>query len=175
MKVELKPTIARKSLKNLRKMKAKSVANLKQAAKDTFNKTSAEQSEKKILVSRKYPNWCDGEDTQYVNHTIATRTCFYPEDERRMEKMTDEQKSLYRYNLIKTGRYYRVESSGSLKELEEFLHSCGKELKDVLMQDNCMKVELTPTIARKSLKNLRKIKTKSAAKLKQTTCLLSTH
>ena len=50
--------------------------------------------------------------------------------------MSKEEAIQYSIKLDKEGRYYYSESSGSLKELEEFLHKCGKELKDVIIKDN---------------------------------------
>ena len=135
MKIALEPAIAKSNLRNLRKAKVKVSKNLVKLTKDTFDKSATEQSGKKILVSRKYPNWCDGEDTEYRNNTIATRVCYYPEDEKRMKNMSREQMCRYKDFLYDTGRYYEVESSGSLKEFNDFMRSLGLDPEEFYIKD----------------------------------------
>ncbi len=133
MRIEFKPAIT-----NTAPQKRKNViAKLKQVVKDTFTKSTStkKEPEESVLVSRKYPNWCDGPDTPYRNRTIATTTRYYPEDEKLMETMSDEEKCDYKYHLQKLGRYYEEESSGSLKEFEEFARSLGLDPKKYYIKD----------------------------------------
>ena len=136
MKVELTPTITNQKTNLFTKIKRFFVGKLKPLNKDTFEKGGAEQAEKKIIVSRKHPNWCDAPEDGYRNNTIAKTRCYYPEDIKKMESMTKEEAIKYSIKLDKEGKFYYSESAGSLKELEEFLHKCGKELKDVIIKDN---------------------------------------
>ena len=135
MKVELTPTITNQKTNLFTKIKRFFVGKLKPLNKDTFEKGGAEQAEKKIIVSRKHPNWCDATEDGYRNNTIAKTRCYYPEDIKKMESMTKEEAIKYSIKLDKEGKFYYSESAGSLKELEEFLHKCGKELKDVIIKD----------------------------------------
>ena len=136
MKVELAPTITNQKPNLFTKIKRFFVGKLKPLTKDTFEKGGTEKAEKNIIVSRKHPNWCDAPEDGYRNNTIAETICYYPEDIKKMENMSKEEAIQYSIKLDKEGRYYYSESSGSLKELEEFLHKCGKELKDVIIKDN---------------------------------------
>ena len=133
MRIEFKPAITNTAPKKRKNV----IAKLKQVVKDTFTKSTStkKEPEESVLVSRKYPNWCDGPDTPYRNRTIATTTRFYPEDEKLMETMTLEEQSRYKDYLITHGRFYRVESSGSLKEFEEFARSLGLDPKKYYIKD----------------------------------------
>ena len=136
MKVELTPTITNQKTSLFSRVKRFFVGKLKTLKKDTFEKVgSTEKTEKNIIVSRKYPNWCDGPETQYRNNTIAETICYYPEDVKKMETMSENDAILYSRKLYKEGKFYYSDSAGSLKGLEEFLHKCGKELKDVIIKD----------------------------------------
>ena len=73
MKVELAPTITNQKTNLFTKIKRFFVGKLRPLTKDTFEKSSGAQEGKNIIVSRKYPNWCDGPETQYRNNTIAKR------------------------------------------------------------------------------------------------------
>ena len=138
MKVELKPTIVNQKTNFFTRVKKFISAKLKPLAKDTFEK-GVNKTEKDVIVSRKYPNWCDGEDTQYVNRTFAKTICYYPEDEKRMEKMTREERCLYKYKLQKDGRYYEVESTQTRKEFEEYVRSYGLDPEIFYIRDNTWK------------------------------------
>ena len=70
MKVELTPTISNQKTNLFTKIKRFFVGKLKPLTKDTFEKGGAEQAEKKIIVSRKHPNWCDAPEDGYRNNTI---------------------------------------------------------------------------------------------------------
>ena len=136
MKVELTPTITNQKVSLFTKVRKFFSNKLKPLTKDTFEKRGAEKNERDIIVSRKHPNWCDTPEDGYRNNTIAETICYYPDDVKKMEKMTEDEAVLYSRKLYKEGKFYYSESAGSLKELEEFLHKCGKELKDVIIKDN---------------------------------------
>ena len=136
MKVELMPTITNQKTNLFTKVKKFVSSKLKPLTKDTFEKVgSTGKKEKNVIVSRKNPNWCDGPETQYRNNTIAETICYYPEDVKKMEAMSEDEAILYSRKLYKEGKFYYSDSAGSLKDLEEFLHKCGKELKDVIIKD----------------------------------------
>ncbi len=134
MKIELTPTITNQKTSLFSRVKRFFVGKLKPIKKDTFEKT-VDKTDKDIIVSRKYPNWCDGPETQYRNNTIAKTRCYYPDDVKKMESMTKEEAIKYSIKLDHEGKFYYSDSAGSLKDLEEFLHKCGKELKDVIIKD----------------------------------------
>ena len=79
MKIELTPTITNQKTSLFSRVKRFFVGKLKPIKKDTFEKT-VDKTDKDIIVSRKYPNWCDGPETQYRNNTIAKTRCYYPDD-----------------------------------------------------------------------------------------------
>ena len=135
MKVEIAPTITNQKVSLFTRVRKFFSNKLKPLTKDTFEKGGAEKNEKDIIVSRKHPNWCDTPEDGYRNNTIAETICYYPDDVKKMEKMTEDEAVLYSRKLYKEGKFYYSESAGSLKELEEFLHKCGKELKDVIIKD----------------------------------------
>ena len=134
MKVELTPQITNQRIKLSDGVK-KVVKRLKPLKNDTFEKQSAEKVEKKIIISRKHPNWCDMPEDGYRNNTIAKRVCYYPEDIEKMKSMTKEEVWAYKDYLDSIGRSYEADSSGSIKELEKFLNHCGIKLEDVLIKD----------------------------------------
>ena len=135
MKVELTPTITNQKVSLFTRVRKFFSNKLKPLTKDTFEKGGAEKNERDIIVSRKHPNWCDTPEDGYRNNTIAETICYYPDDVKKMEEMTEDEAVLYSRKLYKEGKFYYSESAGSLKELEEFLHKCGKELKDVIIKD----------------------------------------
>ena len=106
MKVELTPTITNQKTNLFTKIKRFFVGKLKPLTKDTFEKGSGTKEGKNIIVSRKYPNWCDGPETQYRNNTIAKTRCYYPEDLEKMKTMTKEEQFSYKDYLDKIGRFY---------------------------------------------------------------------
>ena len=63
MKVKLAPTITNQKTNLFTKIKCFFVGKLKPLTKDTFEKGSGAKEGKNIIVSRKYPNWCDGPET----------------------------------------------------------------------------------------------------------------
>ena len=105
MKVELTPTITNQKTSLFSRVKRFFVGKLKTLKKDTFEKT-VDKTDKDIIVSRKYPNWCDGPETQYRNNTIAKTRCYYPEDLEKMKTMTKEEQFSYKDYLDKIGRFY---------------------------------------------------------------------
>ena len=105
MKVELAPTITNQKTSLFSRVKRFFVGKLKTLKKDTFEKT-VDKTDKDIIVSRKYPNWCDGPETQYRNNTIAKTRCYYPEDLEKMKTMTKEEQFSYKDYLDKIGRFY---------------------------------------------------------------------
>ena len=105
MKIELIPTITNQKTSLFSRVKRFFVGKLKTLKKDTFEKT-VDKTDKDIIVSRKYPNWCDGPETQYRNNTIAKTRCYYPEDLEKMKTMTKEEQFSYKDYLDKIGRFY---------------------------------------------------------------------
>ena len=106
MKVELTPTITNQKVSLFSKVKRFFVGKLKTLKKDTFEKSAETTKDKNIIVSRKYPNWCDGPETQYRNNTIAKTRCYYLEDVKKMETMSKEERFKYMDYLDKNGRFY---------------------------------------------------------------------
>ena len=130
MKVKFSPAITNQSNNNLLHRVWKLIlGRTKPLARDSFEK------EKKVIISRKHPNWCDMPEDGYKNNTIAEKRCYFKEDIEKMKYMTEDEAVQYSIKLDKEGKFYDVQEAGSLKELEKFLHSCGKELKDVLVKD----------------------------------------
>ena len=130
MKVKFSPAITNQSNNNLLHRVWKLIlGRTKTLARDSFEK------EKKVIISRKHPNWCDMPEDGYKNNTIAEKRCYFKEDIEKMKYMTEDEAVQYSIKLDKEGKFYDVQEAGSLKELEKFLHSCGKELKDVLVKD----------------------------------------
>ena len=134
MKVELKPTITNQKTNILTRIKRFFVGKLKVLNKDTFEKSSAEQTGKKIIVSRENPNWCDGPETGYRNNTIAQRICYYPEDLKKTESMTEDETILYKRNLYKEGRFYYGETLTKEKH-EKFMRSLGLDPEEFYIKD----------------------------------------
>ncbi len=108
------------------------VGKLKQLIKDTFKINSKEEEK---LVSRKCPNWCEPEDSTYVNKTIAKRVCYYPEDEEKMETMTDDEKWKYMDYLDEIGRFYYGETLTKEKH-EEFMRKLGLDPEKYYIKDD---------------------------------------
>ena len=111
MKVELTPTITNQKVNLLTKVKRFLLAKTKPIPNDTFEKKAAakaemEAYEKRRIVSRKHPNWCDAPEDGYRNNTIARTRCYYPEDIKKMESMTEEEAMKYRIELDKAKKYY---------------------------------------------------------------------
>ncbi len=135
MKIESISNITNQKTNIFGKIRRFFVGKLKPLVKDTFEKSSTTPKREKI-VSRKYPNWCEGPDSTYRNNTIAERICYYPEDIEKMKSMTEDEAILFKRQLYKNSKFYYDDGSNdSLKELEEFLHSCGATLDDIRMKD----------------------------------------
>ena len=136
MKIKLSTTITNQKNNNLlHKVKKFFIKKTKPLANDSFEKNMEKKAEKKVIISRKHPNWCDMPEDGYKNNTIAEKRCYFKEDIEKMKYMTEDEAVQYSIKLDKEGKFYDVQEAGSLKELEKFLHSCGKELKDVLVKD----------------------------------------
>ena len=137
MKVNFTPTITNQKPNILTRFKRFLVSKLKPLPKDTFEKSAVEQSEKKIIVSRKYPNWCDGPDSAYRNNTIAQRICYYPEDLKKMETMTREERNLYKDYLDDKGRFYYDDNYNvETPELDKITKEYGIDITKFVMKDN---------------------------------------
>lgn len=134
MKIKIEPTEVVPKVKKIAKNRKPLTGKVKALAKDTFEKTSTEPA-KKIIVSRKYPNWCDAPEDGYRNNTIAQRICYYPEDEKKMESMTKKEQRLYQDFLEKTGRYYIGETL-TKEEHEAFMRSLGLDPEQFYIRDN---------------------------------------
>ena len=136
MKVELKPTIVNQKTNFFTKVKKYICSKLKPLAKDTFEK-GVNKTEKDVIVSRKYPNWCDGPDSGYRNNTIAKRICYYPEDEKIMETMTPKEKWAYKDHLDKIGRFYYDDNYHvDTPELDKVMKEYGINIEDYIIKDN---------------------------------------
>ena len=133
MKIELTPTVTNQKTSLFSRVKRFFVGKLKTLKKDTFEKT-VDKTDKDIIVSRKYPNWCDGPETQYRNNTIAKRVLYYPEDLEKMKTMTKEEQFRYKDYLDKIGRFYYGETLTKEKH-EAFMRSLGLDPNEFYIRD----------------------------------------
>ena len=135
MKVELTPQITNQRIKLSDGVK-KVVEKLKPLKNDTFEKQSAEKVEKKIIISRKHPNWCDMPEDGYRNNTIARTRCYYPEDVKKMESMTKEEAIEYSIELDKAGKYYYDDNYHvDTPELDKITKEYGIDLNKFIIKD----------------------------------------
>ena len=135
MKVELTPQITNQKIKLSDGVK-KVVEKLKPLKNDTFEKQSAEKVEKKIIISRKHPNWCDMPEDGYRNNTIARTRCYYPEDVKKMESMTKEEAIEYSIELDKAGKYYYDDNYHvDTPELDKITKEYGIDLNKFIIKD----------------------------------------
>ena len=135
MKVELTPQITTQKIKLTDGVK-NIVKKLKPLKNDTFEKQAAEKVEKKIIISRKHPNWCDMPEDGYRNNTIARTRCYYPEDEKRMESMSEETALLYKRHLDDIGRFYYDDNYHvDTPELDEFFKRHNINIDDYIIKD----------------------------------------
>ena len=136
MKVELSPAITNQKTNLFTKIKRFFVGKLKPLTKDTFEKNGAEQAEKKIIVSRKHPNWCDAPEDGYRNNTIAETICYYPEDVKKMETMTKEERFRYMDYLDKIGRFYYDDNYHvDTPALDEFFKRYNIDINKYIIKD----------------------------------------
>ena len=111
MKVELSPAITNQKINLFTKIKRFFVGKLKLKnllEKDTFVKTPKNNTSlEKSLTTRKYPN-CIGikEDYSEKSKNILQKRLYYPEDLRKMETMSKDEKIIYKRKLDKEKRYY---------------------------------------------------------------------
>ena len=135
MKVELAPTITNQKTSLFSRVKRFFVGKLKTLKKDTFEKT-VDKTDKDIIVSRKYPNWCDGPETQYRNNTIAKRVLYYPEDLEKMKTMTEDEAILYKRHLDKIGRFYYDDNYHiDTPALDEFFKKYNIDINKYIIKD----------------------------------------
>ena len=135
MKVELTPQITTQKIKLTDGVK-NIVKKLKPLKNDTFEKQAAEKIEKKIIISRKHPNWCDMPEDGYRNNTIARTRCYYPEDEKKMESMTKEEVWAYKDYLDDIGRFYYDDNYHvDTPELDEITKEYGIDLNKFIIKD----------------------------------------
>ena len=140
MKVELTPTITNQKVNLLTKVKRFLLAKTKPIPNDTFEKKAAakaemEAYEKRRIVSRKHPNWCDAPEDGYRNNTIARTRCYYPEDIEKTKSMTEDEAMRYSIELDKAKKYYYKESL-TKQEFEDFMHSLGLDPEKYYIRDN---------------------------------------
>ncbi len=137
MKVELKPTIANPQRTFFIKLKKFLCGKIKPITKDTFEKSAqAESTGKKIIVSRKNPNWCDGPEYNYRNNTIAQRICYYPEDLKKMETMTKKEIHAYKDYLDKIGRFFYDDNYHiDTPELDKITKKYGIDIDKFIIKD----------------------------------------
>ena len=135
MKVELTPQITNQKIKLTDGVK-NIVRTLKPLKNDTFEKQVAEKVEKKIIISRKHPNWCDMPEDGYKNNEIAERVCYYPEDVKKMESMTKEEAIEYSIELDKAGKYYYDDNYHvDTPELDEFFKRHNINIDDYIIKE----------------------------------------
>ena len=135
MKVELTPQITNQKIKLTDGVK-NIVRKLKPLKNDTFEKQVAEKVEKKIIISRKHPNWCNMPEDGYRNNEIAERVCYYPEDIKKMESMTKEEAIEYSIELDKAGKYYYDDNYHvDTPELDEFFKRHNINIDDYIIKD----------------------------------------
>ncbi len=134
MKIKIEPTEVVPKVKKIAKNRKPLTGKVKALAKDTFEKTSTEPA-KKIIVSRKHPNCCDAPEDGYRNNTIAQRICYYPEDEKKMESMTEEDAIRYRQYLRKTGQY-NIGETLTKEKFETLMRSLGLDPEQFYIRDN---------------------------------------
>ena len=135
MKVELTPQITTQKIKLTDGVK-NIVKKLKPLKNDTFEKQVAEKVEKKIIISRKHPNWCDMPEDGYRNNEIAERICYYPEDVKKMESMTKEEAWAYKDYLDDIGRFYYDDNYHvDTPELDEFFKRHNINIDDYVIKD----------------------------------------
>ena len=135
MKVELTPQITTQKIKLTDGVK-NIVKKLKPLKNDTFEKQAAEKVEKKIIISRKHPNWCDMPEDGYRNNEIAERICYYPEDVEKMESMTKEEAWAYKDYLDDIGRFYYDDNYHvDTPELDEFFKRHNINIDDYVIKD----------------------------------------
>ena len=135
MKVELTPQITTQKIKLTDGVK-NIVKKLKPLKNDTFEKQAVEKVEKKIIISRKHPNWCDMPEDGYRNNTIARTRCYYPEDEKKMESMTKEEVWAYKDYLDDIGRFYYDDNYHvDSPELDEFFKKHNINIDDYVIKD----------------------------------------
>ena len=125
MKIKLSTAITNQKNNNLlHKVRKFFIKKTKPLANDSFEKNVEKQAEKKVIISRKHPNWCDAPEDGYVNNTIAKTRCYYPEDIEKMKNMTENEKVEYKRKLYKDGHFYYGENL-TKEEHEAFMRSLG--------------------------------------------------
>ncbi len=135
MKVELIPTITNQKTNFFTKVKRYFVGKLKLLMKDTFEKSSTTPKREKI-VSRKYPNWCEGADSTYRNNTIAKTRCYYPEDIEKMKSMTDDEIWDYKDHLDDIGRFYYDDNYHiDTPALDKLIEEYGIDMNKFIIKD----------------------------------------
>lgn len=137
MKVEFNPTIQNQKTNFLTRVRKFISAKLKPLGKDTFEKTTVEQTEKKIIVSRKNPNWCVAPEDGYRNNTVAQRICYYPEDVKKMETMSKKEIFEYKDYLDNIGRFYYDDGSYHVDTpaLDKLTEEYGIDLNQFIVKD----------------------------------------
>ena len=125
MKIKFSTAIINQKNNNLlHKVRKFFIEKTKPLANDSFEKNVEKQAEKKVIISRKHPNWCDMPEDGYKNNTIAETICYYPEDIEKMKNMTKKEKHEYKDYLDKQGRFYYGETL-TKEEHEAFMRSLG--------------------------------------------------
>ena len=137
MKIELAPTITNQKTNLFTKVKKFVSSKLKPLTKDTFEKVgSTGKKEKNVIVSRKNPNWCDGPETQYRNNTIAETICYYPDDVKKMETMSKEERFKYMDYLDRIGRFYYDDNYHiDTPALDEFFKKYNIDINKYIIKD----------------------------------------
>ena len=136
MKVELKPAITRPKPTLFTRIKKFFVGKIKLLKADTFEKCACSAKNKEVIVSREYPNWCEGANSKYRNNTIAERICYYPEDLKIMETMTKKEAFAYMDHLDRIGRYYHDPNFHvDTPALDRVTKEYGIDIRDFVVKD----------------------------------------
>lgn len=137
MKVELTPTITNQKTNIFTKVKRFFLGKTKPLQNDTFEKATEQEYSRRKIISRSHPNWCDAPEDGYRNNTIADRICYYPEDLKKMETMTEEERYKYQDYLDSIGRYYYDDSYHvDTPALDKVTKEYGIDIKDFIIKDD---------------------------------------
>lgn len=141
MKVELTPIAMKQKIKVKKPKRKPTAPTATRKEMEYYWSLPFEEQQKLfetkgIIISRKYPNFCDGPDSPYVNKAVARTRCYYPEDMEKMKSMTDDERWAYKDHLDTIGRFYYDDNYHvDTPELDEFTKECGINLEDFIIKD----------------------------------------
>ena len=137
MKIKFSTAITNQKNNNLlRRVRKFFIEKTKPLANDSFEKNMEKKAEKKVIISRKHPNWCDMPEDGYKNNTIAKTICYYPEDVKKMESMTEDEAIKYSIELDKQGKYFYDDNFHvDIPSLDDFFTRHNINIKDFIVKD----------------------------------------